>query len=431
MPTVLGMVTHSLYCLADVLFISFAEGGTGLAALNIAMPVFTIYSAIGLMLGVGGATTIAVCVGRDDSSGANRAFTLTVVVNLVFGVGAAVIGSVFLTPLARLLGADAVLLPYVRAYLLPIQASCFGYILSATLQVLVRGDGNPRLVMIATVSGNVLNVVLDYLFVVPMGMGVFGAALATALCPFVSLAILSLHFLTRRNHVVFTRCFAQLRLLARIVKNGFSAALLELSAGIVIVLFNKALLALGGQLYVAAYAVVTNIAYVAKGIFNGIAQAAQPVISVNYGARRFERAERAAGLSVRTALIFSTAVYALFLLFSHIVVLPFSHGDAALISLSAHALRIYAVSFLFTGANTMLMYYFQSVERAALSTCVSLLRGVVFVLFGLWVLPALFGVTGVWLVVTFAELAALAVTLPMYASIHKNFARSTVVTAAV
>ncbi len=412
-PTIIGMVAHCCYCLADVFFVGLSEGADGLAALNVALPIFTAYSTFSIMLGVGAATTISISIGEKNSGRVNQLFTLSVAGVTLIGVCFSVFGTIFIGQVPYLLGATPLIAGSVSAYLWPINLFAFVYMLSSALSVIVRNDGNPKLVMIAGTAGNLTNILLDYVFVLIFKMGIFGAGLATIIGPFVTLSILSLHFILKQNHMWFCKKFFSLSLLWRMIKNGVGSGVLELSAGLIILMFNMALLRVSGENAVAVFAIISNIAYVGKGIFNGMAQAAQPVISYNYGAKRFRYVVQVNHYAMLTAGLFGVACYAVLALFPGPILSLFVGGDTALLSIGVPAVMLYFLSFPFTGLNTILMYYFQSTEKAVHTIVIAVLRGVVLIAAALAILPWLFGLNGVWLSLAAAEAAVFAVFYPI------------------
>lgn len=423
-PTVIGAVAHTVYCLADVFFVSKGVGALGLAALNIALPVFTIYTTFSLLIGVGAATTISVCRGAGAYDEADRSFTLAIAAILFTGALITVGGTVFLEPFCRLMGANDELLPYMMDYLYPVNMVAFTYLLSSMLVVLVRSDGAPKLVMAASTIGNLCNVALDYWMVSILHWGMFGAGLATAIGPCVSLFILLLHFYWKNNQVRLARHFFSFGRLARIVRNGIGSSILELSAGMIIVLFNIALLNVAGADGVAVFSIISNIGYVGKGIFNGMAQAAQPIISGSYGAGDFSRLQRANRCALAAAALFSGVTYLFILLFPRFLITLFISADERILALGIPALKLYFISFLFTAVNTIFMYYFQSVEKAGYTMALSLLRGIVLVLAGLLILPRFFGVDGIWLTLPFAEILAFLAFFPLLAPFERKLRES-------
>ena len=204
LPTLIGQIAHSFYCMADVFFVGAAVGSDGLAALNVALPVFTLFSAFSLMVGVGTATTASILTGQGQTQQTNRVFTQSMVLLAVVGLTLTLLTSVFIVPLARVFGATDRILTEVVDYMRPINLLAFAYIFSGALGVIIRADGNPRLVMIAGTTGNICNIVLDYVFTMKLGMGMFGAGLATILGHCVAVLLYLLHFALHQNHLHLT-----------------------------------------------------------------------------------------------------------------------------------------------------------------------------------------------------------------------------------
>lgn len=419
-PTLIGMLSNSMYCLVDVYFISKGSGSIGLAALNIAMPMFTMYSAIGLSFGVGGATVMAIAYGAKDEDTRNRAFTMCIWMMLIIGLIFTVVGSIFLPQFARLLGASEELLPHVIAYMRPIHLAGFAFVLMYSSSILLRADHNPKLAMNALLIGNVANMILDYVFVMVFEMGISGAAIATAISPCITVALSSLHFLRKQHTVTFVKHWFSMDLLRRIWSNGLGSGVMEISAGVVILLFNAVILWIGDATVLAAYAIITNIAYVAKGLFNGFAQAAQPIISSNYGANRLDRVKEALHCSLIYAAIFSLLCYVVFLLFPGNVAALFANGDQSLITTSILGIRLYFLCLVFLACNTMFMYYFQSLEYGRIATILAVCKGLIFVVIGLVVLVPWLHINGVWLSVTLAESLCFVIALWAYKRTQRN-----------
>ena len=425
-PTSLAMITHSFYCLADVFFVGKGVGSLGTAALNIALPIFTLFTAIGLLIGVGASTTISVLQGQGRLDKIPTVFTIAVAVNLFFGVLLSVFGGIFCTKFAIFLGADQELLPYVYDYLFPVLVTCFIYIMSAMLQVLIRSDGAPRLVMLSTITGNIANIGLDYLFVIVMDMGMLGASLATAAGPMVALSMMMIHFrkgnVARRLHLSLPSLKpSELPLLSRILRNGLGSLVLEISSGIVIFLFNIALLKTSGKGAVAVFTVISNVGYAGKMLFTGIAQSAQPIISRSFGNKSPEGIKLGFNLSFITACSFSALVYILLLLFPSQTLSLFITDNPEIITQNLGAVSLYFSSFVFTAANTMLMYYFQSLEKPKLTLAIAVLRGIVLVTLFLTILPIFWGENGIWLSLTAAEVVSFIIFMPISRKIKLNF----------
>ena len=235
---VLGALGLSGYILADTLFVAHRLGTDGLAALNLAISVFGLINGLGLMLGIGGPPGTPSAAPRGDGVRADRAFSRALACGGTLGGLLALAGLLWAVPLARLLGAEGAILPMCSVYLRTVLffAPCF--LLNHILTAFVRNDGNPKLAMAAMLLGSLSNIVLDYVFLYPMDMGIFGAALATGIAPVVGLCVSSLHILTRRSHFRLRPFRPALRPLADLAGLGSAAFLNECSSGLVLAVFN-------------------------------------------------------------------------------------------------------------------------------------------------------------------------------------------------
>lgn len=283
-PTICGTLMGCVYGFADVLFIGRGVGGTALAALNIATPIYSIFGTLATLFGVGGAVTLSICLGQGKRKEGNQVFSLSIALLALLSVVIVTLGQCFLEPIALFFGATPEILDMVKVYMGTVLWGTPGFLLNWALSAFVRNDGNPKLVMWASVVPNMFNVVFDYVFVFHMQMGIFGAALATALSPILGLMIISMHFVMKRNTIAFVNPLHGLSKLGRMLKNGCGYAILEGSNGVLIFSFNLILIQLGSEMAVSAYAVLLNVGWLIYSLMQGFVQAAQPIISVNYGA---------------------------------------------------------------------------------------------------------------------------------------------------
>ena len=263
---VLGALGLSGYILADTLFVAHRLGTDGLAALNLAISVFGLINGLGLMLGIGGATRYAICRTQGDGVRADRAFSRALACGGTLGGLLALAGLLWAVPLARLLGAEGAILPMCSVYLRTVLLFAPCFLLNHILTAFVRNDGNPKLAMAAMLLGSLSNIVLDYVFLYPMDMGIFGAALATGIAPVVGRCVSSLHILTRRSRFRLRPFRPALRPLADLAGLGSAAFLNECSSGLVLVVFNLLTLRLAGTLGVAASGIVAHLALLALAL---------------------------------------------------------------------------------------------------------------------------------------------------------------------
>ena len=393
---IFGLLGTSCYILADTFFISQAAGADGVTLLNLCLPIYNLIFAIGSMIGLGAATRYTILKAQNDAR-AERYFSNSILWACVLAVPFILVGVFCPGALLRLMGADAGIealgVSYTRIFLLFTPFFMCNYIVSA----FVRNDGDPSLAMVATLSGSLFNVVFDYIFMFPMGLGLAGAALATAVSPVLSIAVCSRHFFKPANTVRFVRRAPSAGLLVQSCQLGISGFVGELSSGVTTMVFNLLLLRLAGNVAVAAYGVVANLALVATAIFNGVAQGAQPLASRCYGKRDAEGVKKLLTLGCATALVLAAALYAVVFACTDALVAVFNSESSALMAAYAHTgLRIYFLGYFFAGCNIVAAGCLGAIDRPTEASVVSLCRGMVAIVVCSLVLSALFGMTGVW-----------------------------------
>lgn len=412
LPTCISMIMYSLYCFADVFFVAKGAGNVGIAAVNIALPVFTFFSAIGMMFGVGTSILTSIYKGKNRLDKANKVFTLYIVIGIITGIIIFTFFSLYTKEFAILLGANEVLLETTISYMRSIAPCGLLSIFIYSLPIVIRTDGNPKLAMVSGLVGNFVNIILDYVFVIVFSMGAMGAGVATTIGSIVSIIILMFHYILKKNTLKCVKDFLDLRYLKRILLNGFSSCILELSTGSVILLTNIALMSISGDAAVSIYSVITNIAFIAKNMFNATAQAAQPLISENYAKRDMSVVKASRNLAMKVAIVISILTIIVLNIFGKNFLAVFLGNDVSLLAQGVVAIAIYYSLFMFTGINTIIMYYFQSMECSKLATCVSILRGFVYPVVLLLILPKIFGIYGIWFMVSLAELLTFLTVYP-------------------
>ena len=297
-PSVSATLVTSIYILADTMMIGRGIGAPGIAALNILLPLYSLYYGIGMMCGIGGSVLFGFSRGSGREAEARRYFTTGLIMVVAAAAAALIGGHVFFDPLTRLLGStdsmEAYMVPYGRV----LMTGAPVFMLSSFLQAFVRNDGAPKLAMAGVISGGVTNVVLDYVFIFLMGWGMGGAALATVTGTTLTVAILCSHFFSPENRLNPERG-GSCRKAKEIVGNGLSSFILEVSNGLVMLLFNRQLLAYVGDLGVVVYGIISNASLVVVSISNGLSQAVQPLLSANFGAGKTGRIAEAKRLALR------------------------------------------------------------------------------------------------------------------------------------
>lgn len=408
---IFGLLGTSCYILADTYFIAQAAGTDGVTLLNLCLPIYNLIFAFGSMIGLGAATRYAILRAQGDAR-AQRYFSNAIFSVCILAVPFMLVGIFRPDGLLRLMGGDADIVAlgmnYARIFLMFTPFFMCNYVVAS----FVRNDGDSSLAMVATLSGSLFNVVFDYIFIFPMGLGLPGAALATAISPILSIAVCSAHFIKKSNTITFVRKAPSVRLLAQSCQLGISGFVGELSSGVTTTVFNFLLLRLAGNVAVAAYGVVANFALVATAIFNGVAQGAQPLVSQCYGKNEMAGARKLLLLGCGTALGLAALLYGVVFGYTDALTALFNSENSALMAEFAHSgMRIYFVGYFFAGCNIVAAGYLGAVNRPAEASITSLCRGMVAIVVCSLVLSALFGMNGVWAAFPVSEAITLALTV--------------------
>ena len=402
---IFGLLGTSCYILADTYFIAQAAGTDGVTLLNLCLPIYNLIFAFGSMIGLGAATRYAILRAQGDAR-AQRYFSNAIFSVCILAVPFMLVGIFRPDGLLRLMGGDADIVAlgmnYARIFLMFTPFFMCNYVVAS----FVRNDGDPSLAMVATLSGSLFNVVFDYIFIFPMGLGLPGAALATAISPILSIAVCSAHFIKKSNTITFVRKAPSVRLLAQSCQLGISGFVGELSSGVTTTVFNFLLLRLAGNVAVA------NFALVATAIFNGVAQGAQPLVSQCYGKNEMAGARKLLLLGCGTALGLAALLYGVVFGYTDALTALFNSENSALMAEFAHSgMRIYFVGYFFAGCNIVAAGYLGAVNRPAEASITSLCRGMVAIVVCSLVLSALFGMNGVWAAFPVSEAITLALTV--------------------
>lgn len=403
--SVFGTLGVSCYILADTFFVSKGLGADGLTALNIAIPVYNFIHGTGLMIGMGGATRFSICKSQGKKKEVHRIYT-----NSIYF--AAVISAVFFAAglfmpgyLAGLLGADADILKMSETYLRWLLIFAPAFIFNDVFLCFVRNDESPQLSMAAMLTGSFANIVLDYIFIFPMEMGIFGAVFATGLSPVISMIMMLPHWIRKKNTFYFKNTKISGIIVGQTAALGFPSLVAQLSSGIVMITLNKMILNLEGNTGVAAYGIIANLSLVLAAVYTGIAQGVQPLISSFHGKQDTGQLFAVRRYAMVTMAVISCLVYILLVTFSQPVVAVFnSEHLSGLQEIAVKGLKLYFTASLFMGYNIVLATFFTSIEKGLPAHILSVLRGLILIIPMAVILEKVCGMTGVWLACPVTEL---------------------------
>ncbi len=401
---IIGMIGVSFYILIDTFFIAKALGSIGLAALNFGIPAFSILHGTGLMLGVGGATRFSISKSENGKKG-NTAFVNALVLGAFFAVIFVVIGLFFAEPLARFLGADDTAVSLTKTYTATILTFAPFSILNNITAAFVRNDNAPRLAMTAMLLSSLSNIMLDYVLLFIFPLGIFGAAFSTGFSSIVSLLVLSIHFIRKKNTFKIEKCKVHFSYFKDIISLGVSSFITELASAVSLATFNVAILKIEGNVGVAAYGIIANIALVVNAIFVGIAQGVQPLASRFFGQNQKDMLKSVLKCALVLTVSVSVLMYAVVVIFANPIIDVFnSEGDSMLAVIANYGMKIYFVGFFFAGINIIACSFLSATENYKKAMVISILRSCVLIVPIVLVFGVLFKMTGIWLAFGVSEL---------------------------
>lgn len=411
-PTVIMLVFTSVYGVVDGFFVSNFVGKVSFTAVNFIMPFLMILGSLGFMFGTGGGALIAKTMGEGEIEKANRLFSLIVYISTACGIVMAVLGILFVRPIASALGAEGTLLEDSVTYGRIILTAIPAFILQYEFQCLFATAEKPTLGLYVTVAAGVTNMVLDALFVAVFRWGLEGAAAATAISQCVG-GVIPLIYFARPNSSLLRlgRTGFDGRALGQTCANGSSELMSNISMSIVSMLYNAQLLKYAGEDGVAAYGVLMYVSMIFQAIFIGYSVGTAPVIGYHYGA---ENSGELKGLLKKSFVllgIFAIIMFVAAYVLARPLSLIFVGYDEGLLSLTVRAFSIFAFSFLFSGFAIFGSSFFTALNNGPVSAAISFVRTLVFQAAAVLIFPLFWKVDGIWLSIVVAEVMAVMVTL--------------------
>ena len=394
----------SVFGLIDAMMVGKYHGPAGNAALAIFNPVWSIVYSIGLLAGIGGSVLFANYRGGGKEQTAQEYFTVSIGYGLVLSALAMIGIGLFNEPMFRFFGADDELLVLSKKYLAPIFFAIPCCVFSNILSAYLRNDGNPTLATKAVIIGGVFNAFGDYFLVCTMNMGIFGAGLTTAIGLYISDGIMLTHFLGKKNTLHFVKPASVLRKVRLITITGFSTAINDLALGITGILFNRQIMTYFGPDALAVYGIITQISPFAQSLAYGAGQAAQPIISQNFGAGQIDRILECLKYGLRTCVVFGLLWLAATTLKPNVFVYIFMKPTPEVLKIAPGILRTYGISYLLMPFNLFSTYFFQAVMKPKISMMISLSRGVMISGTLIPLLPLIAGADSIWFAMLITEI---------------------------
>ncbi|MDD5604808.1 MAG: MATE family efflux transporter [Dehalococcoidales bacterium] len=414
-PAFMGMAVTTLYNVVDTIFIGHYVGQLAIAGLSIVFPIQMFSMGVGQMMGMGGASLISRLLGGGKVQEAEKVLGNAITATIVFSAIIMIVGLSNIDYFLTLIGASPDVLPYARDYLQIILIGMFFQTFAMTMNFLIRSEGNSRVPMKGMMIGAVVNIALDAVFIIPLDMGVQGAALATIIAQFISVLYFGYYYLSGASYfkILVKNLKIKWGVLWSIITIGFASLARTTANSFTVILINIALGTYGGDLAISAYGIINRISMFALMPGIVIGQGMQPILGYNYGAGRYDRALKVIKLSIISATIFGITSFMLLYFLPDLLIRIFT-SDASVIDLGIHAAKkvffvIYIVGFIMVGSTS-----FQALGKVWQSIVSSMARSVLFLIPAILLLPRLWQLDGIWLAFPITDVLTFVLTMAMF-----------------
>lgn len=408
-PAMGGLFVTYLYNVVDGIFVGQGVGTAALGAVNIGVPFITFVVAIAAMFPMGGATVVAIRMGRGDEAGANRAFMAAFSLTFFISLILMFVGMVFSQQIVDISGArelSAEMREMSAEYLFYYSAFSLPMLMSTCLSVFVRNDGSPTLSFVGMCVGAVANVFLDWLFIFPFDMGVIGAAVASGLGQIFSTLVLLSHFARQKGKIQMKLIKIDFSLIKKICKRGVPEAVTQLTTPVTALCYNLMLASLVGDIGVSTFSVLSFIYSLANAILSGVAQGLQPLWGHCYGRQDTEEMGWFFRRGIIINSILSIFIYGILFVFDTPVICIFNR-DADLVRTASAALPLFGLSFIPMAINLIYTAFLFSTKRTGAADIIAISRGIVVKAMAILGIPMLCGVDAIWVAPLVAELITL------------------------
>ena len=395
----------SIYSIVDMAMVGQYHGPDGSAALAVVNPVWNIIYSLGLLMGIGGSVLFSATRGKSEGKEdrSNEYFAASVVGAVILAVIVWIVILLFDKQLLTAFGAEESLLPLARDYVRPVKFAVPLFLFNQMLATYLRNDKNPGLATATVLAGGIFNIFGDYFFVFTCDMGAFGAGLATAIGSGITFIVMLSHFFTKKNTLRLVKPEKLFGKLREICVTGFSTFFIDVAMGILTILFNRQIVKYLGTDALAVYGIIVNISSFVQCCAYSVGQAAQPIISTNFGAGNGKRIRETLKYALGTAVFFSIFWTVLSLAAPNLYVRIFMSPTEEILRIAPGGIRCYSISFLLLPLNIFSTYYFQAMLKPKAAFIVSVARGLVVNGIFIYLLPIIAGPDSIWFAMVFTE----------------------------
>ncbi|CAD2079583.1 MATE family efflux transporter [Phocicoccus pinnipedialis] len=406
-PSIVGMMLMAVNIVIDGIMVGNRLGSVALAGVGIAVPVYTIFVATSLWIGIGAATKYSIEMGAKRTEEARIVFSNAITSIFIVTLIIAIVAYINQIKLAYALGANSDTYVYVADYMSIMLIFGFIFTIENVFSVMVRNDGGPNLSMVALVITSLVNIALNYIFLFKLDYGVKGAAAATVIGAAIGIVILSMHFFKKESNLRFVRFKFDYKLLATLLVIGFPSFLSEVGFSVFTISHNVTFKYLAGTDGVSAFAVLNYVHSVMLLLFLGMGGAIQPLISYYYGAKDNHKMTVTLRLAIWTSLGAGILFFFIGLNASGPMVDLFGNFPSEVRAIAIPGIKLFFIAYLFMGINFVMMTYYQSIGQIRMAIWITSAREIILLLIILAILPRIFGLNGVWLAIPLSEFIVL------------------------
>lgn len=409
-PMIIALVFGALYNMVDTIFVGKGVGPVAIAALTIVLPIQIIMWAIGFMVGSGAGSIISRSLGAGHKDKAVKTAANAILLNFVVSIAVMAPVYIFLDRLLVFFGASPEVLPHAKSYASIILMGFALYSFDAASRIIIRAEGKPRASMYPTITGAVLNMILDPVFVFVLKMGVRGAAIATVISQAAAVIFILIYYMSSRSIFNFKlESFKpDFKVIWETVRIGFPSFLMATIDSFIILLFNRAIMKYGNDTYIAITGTGIRIIDLTLMPMIGITQGFSTIAGFNYGAKLYKRVKKILWETVLWNTVLSIAVFLTLMIFPR-QLLGFFSNDQEFINMGVTPLRIIVSFFPALGFQFAAGSFFQAIGKALPATIITLSRQVLFLIPAILVFPLFWGLTGVWMSWPFSDMMDLIV----------------------
>lgn len=417
-------IISSVYGLVDMAIVGQYQGPSGTAALAVVAPFWNIIYSLGLLTGIGGSVLFSNAKGSHKESKENEYFTTALILTIILALISWLIIILFENQMLILFGGEKTLLPYAKEYLIPIKFTIPLFLVNQMLAAFLRNDNNPGLATAAVLFGGIFNIVGDYLFVFTFDLGIYGAGLATSIGAVITFIVMFSHFFTSRNSLKIIHPRQLLAKSRLIIIVGFSSFFIDVTMGILTVLFNRQITNHLGTDALSVYGVIVNISTIVQCCAYSVGQAAQPIISTNFGAHKWTRIKETLKYAQYTAYFFSFIWTILVFAFPNAFICIFMTPNETIFKIAPFIMRSYSISFLLLPINIFSTYYFQSIMKPKASFFISISRGLIISGILIYSLPSLINANAIWFAMPITEIIVAIFVISLISKYTNTMTRS-------